>query len=449
MSAPNHPARYRRRAAAVRIASLCLLTALFGASSAAPQAQKTTAIRGGTVLTMAGRNIENGTVLFSGGKIVAVGSDVKVPPGATMIDAKGRYVMPGIIDAMTYFGIRQFDLNDPERPSTPENKIIRAYYLFGEFYEGPAGVQPDKEILSGGVTTVYIAPGDKQVIGGQGAVVKTAGRTFDGLILREPAAIDMALGDTPKRPPAERKSPSTRMGVATLLRAALLRAQEYDRKVQAFQAKNEEERKKGESPDRDLGNEALALALNRRIPARVECDFADDIRTALRIADEFNLDLIIDSGVGAHKVREELAARKVPVILGPQTHPYTMGGEVSMTPDLERETDAYNAALLKKAGIKIALASFGFPFGAFGGAVQGKWLLIEAAYLAGFGLSDEDVLKAITIHPAEILGVAARVGSIEPGKDADLIILSGYPLSIKSLVENVYVDGESVYTRPR
>ncbi|MBM3791619.1 MAG: hypothetical protein FJW35_14900, partial [Acidobacteria bacterium] len=332
------------------------------------QGDKPTAVTGGTVLTMAGETIEKGIVLISGGKIAEVGRSVKVPPDAAVIDATGKYVMPGIVDAMTYFGIRQFDLNDPERPSTPENKIIRAYYVFGEFYEGKGGIQPDPEILSGGVTTVYIAPGDKQVIGGQGAVVKTAGRTFEGLILREPAAIDMALGDPPKRPPAERKSPSTRMGVATTLRKALLDAQEYERKLQAYEAKSEADKKKSLPPPRDLGSEALLKLLHREIPARVECDFVDDIRTGLRIAKEFNLDLIIDSGVGAHKVRAELAAMKIPVVLGPQTHPYIMGGEVSMTPDLERESNAYNAALLKEAGVKIALASFGFPFGSFGGA---------------------------------------------------------------------------------
>ncbi|MFH1575178.1 MAG: amidohydrolase family protein [Acidobacteriota bacterium] len=411
------------------------------------QGDKPTAVTGGTVLTMAGETIEKGIVLISGGKIAEVGRSVKIPPAAAVIDATGKYVMPGIVDAMTYFGIRQFDLNDPERPSTPENKIIRAYYVFGEFYEGKGGIQPDPEILSGGVTTVYIAPGDKQVIGGQGAVVKTAGRTFEGLILREPAAIDMALGDPPKRPPAERKSPSTRMGVATTLRKALLDAQEYERKLQAYEAKSEEDRKKSLPPPRDLGGEALLQLLHREIPARVECDFVDDIRTGLRIAKEFNLDLIIDSGVGAHKVRAELAAMKIPVVLGPQTHPYIMGGEVSMTPDLERESNAYNASLLKEAGVKIALASFGFPFGSFGGAVQGKWLLVEAAYLAGFGLSDEEVLRAITIHPAEILGVADRVGSLERGKDADLLILSGYPLNIKSRVEQVFVDGARVFPR--
>lgn len=445
----NASSLYRRlppQAAAVCVLGLCLTAALLEAPA---QEQRATAIRGATILTMAGRTIENGIILFSGGKIVAVGDNVTIPSGAAVIEAKGKYVMPGIIDAMTYFGIRRFDLNDPERPSTPENKIIRAYYLFGEFYQGKGGIEPDKEILSGGVTTVYIAPGDKQVIGGQGAVVKTAGKTFEGLVLREPAAIDMALGDPPKRPPAQRKSPTTRMGIATLLRTALLRAQEYGQKVKAYQAKSEEDKGKTDPPARDLGNEALGLALDRKIPVRVECDFVDDIRTALRIAEEFNLDLILDSGLGACKVGEILAQKKIPVILGPQTHPYIMGGEVSLTPDLERETNPYNAAMLHKAGVRLALASFGFPFGDFGGAVQGKWLLIEAAYLAGFGISDDDALKCITINPAELLGVANRVGSLEAGKDADLLILSGYPLNVKSLVEQVFVDGESVYSRSR
>jgi imidazolonepropionase-like amidohydrolase len=207
------------------------------------------------------------------------------------------------------------------------------------------------------------------------------------------------------------------------------------------------EKAKAEPPARDLANEALASLLHREIPARIECDFVDDIRTALRLAEEFDLDLIIDSGVGAYKLKDTLAAKNIPVVLGPPTHPFIAGGEVSMTPDLEREMNNRNAAILNDAGVKIAIASFGFSFGSFGGATTGRWLLIEAAYAAGFGLSDEDALRSITINPAEILGVSDRIGSLEAGKDADILILSGPPLAIRSLVEQVYIDGAKVFDR--
>jgi imidazolonepropionase-like amidohydrolase len=411
-------------------------------------AEKTIAIKGGTVLTMAGKSIPNGIVLIKGGKIQAVGDGVTIPADAEIIDASGKYVMPGIIDAMTYYGVRPFDLNDTSNPVTPQNRIIQAYYPFGQFMRGAGGIEPDKEILSGGVTTVYIAPGDKQVVGGQGAVVKTCGPNFDRLILREPAAIDMAIGDPPKAAFGEaQKSPVTRMSIAALIRKSLVDAQEYDRTVKAYNAKPEEEKKKTPPPPRDLNNEALGKLLNREIPARIESDLADDLRTAIRIAEEFNFDLVIDSGLTAYVLKDELARKKIPVVLGPTSHPFVSGGEVSSTPELLRVMDERNAAMLTKAGVKIAIASYGFGFGGFGDAVQGKWLLLEAGLTTGFDLPDEEALKAVTINAAEILGVADRVGSLEPGKDADVIILDGYPLNAKTWVEKVFVDGELVFMK--
>jgi imidazolonepropionase-like amidohydrolase len=356
--------------------------------------------------------------------------------------------MPGIIDAMTYYGVRPFDLNDPANPVTPQNRIIQAYYPFGQFMRGRGGIEPDKEILSGGVTTVYIAPGDKQVIGGQGAVVKTFGPTFDRLVLREPAAIDMAIGDPPKEAfGAAQKSPVTRMSIAALIRKNLVEAQEYDRALKAYESKPEEEKKKAPRPPRDLNMEALAKLLNREIPARIECDLPDDLRTAIRVAEEFKFDLVIDSGLTAYLLKDVLAQKKIPVVLGPTSHPFVSGGEVSSTPELVRVMDERNAAILSRAGVKIAIASYGFGFGGFGDAVQGKWLLLEAGLATGFDLPEEEALKAVTINAAEILGVADRVGSLEPGKDADIIILDGYPLSVKTWVEKVFIDGTEVYSK--
>jgi imidazolonepropionase-like amidohydrolase len=410
------------------------------------QAQRVTAIQGGTVLTMAGETIEGGTVLIRDGKIAEVGANVRVPGGAQIIDATGKYVMPGIIDAMTYYGIRPFELNDQSNPITPQNRAIQAYYPYGDFMRGTAGVQKDKDLISGGVTTVYIAPGDRQVMGGQGAVVKTWGTDFDSMILREPAAMDMTIGETAKR---EGQNPTTRMGIAALVRKTMLDAQEFSRSMDAYEQKEEAGDEEASPPSRNLGNEALRRLLQKEFPARIEVDFLDDIRTALRLSDEFDLDLILDSGLGAYKIREELAERGVPVVLGPPTHPFVTGGEVSMTADLYNLMSEYNASLLTEAGVKIAIASFGFGFGSFGGATQGRWLLIEAAYATGYGLADEDALKAITINAAEILGVEGRVGSLEAGKDADILILDGYPLDIKTWVEKVFVNGELIHERTK
>ncbi|MFP4081949.1 MAG: amidohydrolase family protein [Candidatus Aminicenantes bacterium] len=290
--------------------------------------------------------------------------------------------------------------------------------------------------------------GDRQVIGGQGAVVKVFGKSFDSLIIREPAAMDMTIGDPPKTAfGEERKSPVTRMSIAALIRKTLIDAQEFDRRLTEYEEKSEQEKEKAQKPKRDLAMEAMIQLLHKEIPARVEADLVDDIRTALRIADEFDIDIIIDSGISAYKIREVLTEKNIPVVLGPTSHPFITGGEASVTPGLSRLMDERNAALLSEAGVKIAMGSFGFSFGRFGRAVQGKWLLLEAALAAGFGLPDEEALKAVTINAAEILGVEDRIGSLEPGKDADVIILDGPPLSIKTWVERVYINGEQVYIR--
>lgn len=407
------------------------------------------AITGGTVMTMAGATFDGGVVLIKDGKIAAVGKDVVIPADAEIMDAKGRFVMPGIIDAMTYYGIRPQALNDRENPLTPENKIIQAYYPFGEYMQGHGGIEIDREILSGGVTTVYIAPGDQQVIGGQGAVVKTWGETFDRLTLREPAAIDMAIGDPPlyERRMGATKSPINRMGIARLIRKTLLNTQEFVQKQKEYENRSDDEKGNLRPPARDLGLEAMSLLLDRKIPARVEADLIDDIRTALRLSEEYGFDLIIDSGLGAYKIKEILAEKKIPVVLGTPSHPFVQGGEVSMTPELYQAMNEYNARELIEAGVKTAIASFGFSFGPFGYATQGRWLLLEAAYLTGYGVSDEEALKMLTINAAEILGVDSRIGSLEPGKDADVIILDGYPLNIRTWVDQVYIDGKRVYTR--
>jgi len=428
------------------VLSAAVITALIMlALPSAVFSQSVIAIKGGTILTMTGETIENGTVLIRNGKIAAVGSRVSIPGSADVIDASGKYVMPGIIDAMTYYGIRPFGLNDVTKPITPENKIIQAFYPYGEFMRGEGGVEIDREILSGGVTTVYIAPGDRQLVGGQGAVVKTYGKNVVGMTMREPAAIDMTIGDTAKNP--GNASPKTRMALASMLRKALMNAQEFDRTVSKYKNKSDEERKKASKPKRDLANEALVQLLHKKIPARIEADLIGDIRMAMRITEEFDIDLIIDSGLGAYKVADVLAEKNIPVVLGPSTHPFIIGGEVSMTAELYKEFNEYNAAKLLKAGVKFAIASYGFSFGSFGGATAGRWLLIEAAYATGFGIPDEEALKAITINAAEILGVDDRIGSIEPGKDADVIILDGPPLLVKTWVEKVLIDGKLIYTK--
>jgi imidazolonepropionase-like amidohydrolase len=349
---------------------------------------------------------------------------------------------------MTYYGVTPFSPNVPQ-PVTPANRIADAYYVFGDLFTGEGGIQAEPELLCGGITTVYIAPGSGQLIGGQGAVLKTNGKTHDRLIVRDPASIDMTMAYAPVgqygAPPGPRP---TRMGSMALLRTTLLGAKAYAQKVKAYNEKSAEEKEKAPKPPRDLGSEALGKLLNREIPARVEADFVDDILAAVRVAEEFGLELIIDSGLGAYKVRNTLAEKKIPVVLGPVSHPigfthYNASHEVQ---ELENER---NAALLTEAGVKIAFGSHSLNFGGSGKATQGRWLLLEAALAVSFGLSEDDALKALTINAAEILGVSRRIGSLEKGKDGDVIILSGHPLKVESLVEHVIIDGILSYSREK
>ena len=360
------------------------------------------AIRGGTVIPVTGPRIENGTVLIRDGKIAAIGRDVGVPGDAETVDVAGKVVMPGLIDAMTYYGIDGADLNETTSPLTPELRVIEAYYPFGTFGTGESGELRATELLAGGITTLYIAPADRTVLGGQGAVVKTAGPTFDSLILVESAAIDITLGAHPTKTFKEKsQTPATRMAVVSQLRAMLIKAQEYQSNT---------------PPARNLGMEALGRLLNREIPARVQANRAAEMNVAVKLAEEFGFELIIDGGASAHQIRDVLARENIPVVLGSVSHPFVSGEEI---PDRSEypEPDERSAAWLTEAGVKVAFGSFSFGLGSLAKSITGQWLLLDAAIAAGHGLPEEDVFRAVTINGAEILGVADRVGSLEVGKD--------------------------------
>jgi len=384
------------------------------------------AITGGRVVPISGEPLESGTVLVTGGKITAVGPDLDIPDGATVIDAAGGWVLPGFIEAHGHVGVHEeaegwagSDSNELTEPVTAQVRALDAI--------NPADLG-FRDAVSGGVLAVNVNPGSGNPIGGQTAALKCWGRTVDQMLLRAPAGMKSALGENPKRVYGERKqSPSTRLGTAAVIRGALVDAANYLAKLDAEQRKPEDERK---PVDRDLKLEALGRVLRKEIPWRQHCHRADDIATALRLAEEFGYDLVIDHGTEAHLLADILAAKDIPVIIGPL---FTSRSKVEL-----RNRSLDNPGKLASAGVTIAITT-DHP------VVPINFLAHQAALSVKHGLDRDAALRALTINPARIVGVDDRLGSIEPGKDADLVIWSGDPLDVLSRVTRALIDGEEIY----
>ena len=366
------------------------------------------AIVGGRVLTITQGEIEGGSVLIDKGKFVQVGKDLPVPSGAEVVDAAGKVVVPGLIDAHTHIGASGF--SETTNPVTPQVRGIDAVDLTDVGWE---------EALAGGVTTVITTPGSANVIGGTGLVIKTAGKSLQERVLRDPAGMKMAWRKGTNRPSQGPPYPVSNMGVAGILRTALAEAQNYMVR-----------REKGEAEE-DLGQEMLAKVLRRELPARVHSFTPIEIQALMRIQDEFGFDFTVEHGFEAHLVAEQLAERGIPVVYGP--------GPGSRRHKMFPQRGPHGAAILHHAGVKVSLQT-DHPDRSI------KELRVFAAILLRYtDLTVEDVLRMLTINGAEIAGVADRVGSIEPGKDADLVIFSGHPLKVQSQVEQVYISGEKVW----
>jgi imidazolonepropionase-like amidohydrolase len=384
------------------------------------------AIVGGYVVPITAEPIEGGTVLIEDGKIAAVGVDLDIPPDANVIDAAGKWVLPGFIEAHGHVGVHEegegwagSDSNELTEPVTAHVRALDAI--------NPADLG-FRDAVSGGVLAVNVNPGSGNPIGGQTAALKCWGRTVDEMLLRAPAGMKSALGENPKRVYGERKqTPSTRLGTAAVIRGALVDAANYLARLDAEQGKSEADRK---PVDRDLKLEALAMVLRREIPWRQHCHRADDIATALRLAAEFGYDLVIDHGTEAHLLADILAAKDIPVIIGPL---FTSRSKVEL-----RNRSLANPGKLAAAGVTIAITT-DHP------VVPINFLAHQAALSVKHGLDRDTALRALTINPARIVGIQDRLGSIEAGKDADLVIWSGDPLDVLSRVTRALIDGAEIY----
>lgn len=384
------------------------------------------AIINGTLHTVTQGTIEGGTVLLDDeGRIAAVGGDVTVPEGADRVDAAGCHVFPGFVDAHTHLGIWEegvgrafWDGNEASDPITPHVRALDAINPRDLGLEDARGA---------GVTTVCVTPGSGNAICGQAVVIKTAGKVADRMVVRQPAGLKMALGENPKSVYKPRdKMPSTRMGTAALIRQALVRAQTYLEK-QARAAGDPDQ----ETPDEDLQMEALALLLRREIPARIHAHRTDDILTALRLGEEFGLEIVVEHCTEGHRVTDELVQAGVPALVGPSL---SSRSKVEL-----RELSFSTAGELARAGVTVALIS-DHPF------VPIQYLPLCGGLAVREGLDADTALRALTLTPAEILGVADRVGSLEPGKDADLALYRGHPFyDVQARCLMAFIQGRLVH----
>lgn len=371
--------------------------------------------RGATIYTMTGSPME-GTVVVEDGKIKAVEQRIEIPADAAVVDVTGKIITPGIIDAHTHLGVYSEgtawageDINERTDPVTPEMSVIDGL--------NPADIGLE-EAWYGGVTTVMVAPGSANPIGGQCIVIKTPRKSrIEDMIIRKNAGLKIAFGENPKRCYGvdSKKMPATRMATAALIRKAFAQAKDYMKK-------------QGEKDFKpDLGMEVLCKVLRREMPLRAHAHRADDIMTAIRIARELDVDIIVEHATEGYQVADVIAAEQVPVILGPTL---TTRSKLEL-----KDKNMAAPAIMEQHGALFALMS-DHP------VIPSCYLPVYAGLAIRYGLSEERALRMITADAAKILGLDDRVGSLAPGLDADLVVWSGHPFQLASRPELVVVDGQ-------
>jgi len=399
----------------------------------APKESAALALRGGKILTATGKTFQPGTLLIQDGKIAAVGpvEAVPIPAGAVVLDTTGKVLIPGLVDSHSHLGVYS-------RPATPENSdgnemtgpVQSAVRAIDAINPADPGI---RMATAGGITTSNIMPGSGNVIGGQTLYVKLRGKTVEDMRIGfgpTVGGLKMANGENPKRAyGAKGQAPGTRMKTAALQRSEFIKAREYQRKWEEYR-KKAAAKEKATAPAVDLALEPLVEVLQKKRTVHFHTHRADDIMTTLRIAKEFDFDLIVQHGTEGYKVARELAERKIPVSM---TLPDSPGGKAEVVDYLEQ-----TGAELTKAGVKV-LVNTDDP------VTESRFLLRTAAIPVRGGLSPETALRSVTIHPAEAMRISERVGSLEPGKDADFVVLSGDPFSVYTRVLQTYIDGKKVF----
>lgn len=372
------------------------------------------AIIGAKIYPVQGAALAQGTILIKDGRIEAIEPGRVTPAGYEVIDATGLVATPGLIDAHTHVGISEEgigwegeDYNETTDPITPHLRAIDGIF--------PADLG-FVDARQGGVTSVGIHPGSANVIGGQGAALKTLGRTIEEMVLKAPAVMKGAFGENPKRVYSnQKKSPSTRIGTAGVLREALVKAQNYRRKNGK------------EDFERDLSQEAMVALLEGELPFFAHAHRADDIMTALRISKEFDLKLVVQHATEAHLIADILAEESIPVVVGPSM---TNRSKVEL-----RNRTFETPAVMAKHGVEFCIMT-DHP------VIPIQYLPVCVRLAIKEGLPFDAALKAVTLTPAKLLGIADQVGSLEAGKDADIALWPGEPFVDTEKPEQVLIGGQ-------
>jgi len=372
------------------------------------------AIKGGKILSMDKAGVINGGVILIEGQFIhKVGRTVRIPEGCTVIDAQGKYICPGFIDSHTHIGLEEEiyrvegdDVNETSDPITPQLQAVDGINFMDLAFA---------DALRGGVTRTMCMPGSANILGGQAVFLKTLASSLGDMIYRNPWGLKAALGENPKRVyGAQKKTPKTRMASASLLREAFSTARSLMDKDD-LKAREQYQ------------NMPIFKVLKKEMPLLLHVHRADDILTALRIKDEFDIEMLLQHGTEATLVADELVKRDVSVFLGPLL---VNRAKVEM-----KEVAFKNAALLAERGVK-------FSFITDHPVIPIEHLRVCAALAVREGLDEDLALRAITSVPAQLLKVDHELGTIKEGKRADLVIFDGHPFDFRSKAEKVLVDGQ-------
>jgi imidazolonepropionase-like amidohydrolase len=389
-----------------------------------------TVIRGGKCLTVSHGVIENCAVVMEGAKITYVGAaaGAKTAKGANVIDAKGMTVYPGLIDSETHLGLTEIEADPMTNDLIEKSDEIMPHMHVYDAFHAETALIPVTRI--NGITNAIVAPANQDTLPGQDIFIQLDGREQpDYMVLRDNALPLNFTGEQRRNESFDHaKYPMTRMGMAAQLRQTFIETQEYLNKLDEWNKKSDADKAKGSEPKRDLKYESLVPYLQGKKPVVLAAETGSDIDTAVALAQEFKLRFVLNHVTHSQKVLDRIAGLKVPVIVGPIY-------------DMPRDDERYDAvyslpAQLAKRGVKIAFASYD--------AHQSRNLPYAAGYAVAFGLPHDEALRAITLSPAEIWGVADQLGSLDVGKTANVVVANGDPLDVKTDVKHVFIGGREV-----